>query len=58
MHRYAPFFVLPVVLVLLSMPGWAAFGLHNNAVVMSLTGVVAIPSTLAAFDIAFFSAVV
>ncbi|MBM6697039.1 hypothetical protein H6A11_08415 [Bifidobacterium pullorum subsp. saeculare] len=53
MHRYAPFFVLPVVLVLLSMPGWAAFGLHNNAVVMSLTGVVAIPSTLAAFDIAF-----
>lgn len=53
MHRYAPFFALPVVLVLLSMPGWAAFGLHNNAVVMSLTGVVAIPATLAAFDIAF-----
>ncbi|KFI92022.1 hypothetical protein BISA_2136 [Bifidobacterium saguini DSM 23967] len=52
-HRYAPFMLLPVVLVLLSMPSWVVFGLHNNAVVMSLTGVIAVPATLAALDIAF-----
>ena len=53
LHRYAPFAILPIVLIMLSMPGWAAFGLHNNAVVMSLTGVVAVPSTLCALDIAY-----
>lgn len=52
-HRYTPFMLLPIVLVLLSMPGWVVFGLHNNAVVMSLTGVIAVPATLAALDIAF-----
>ncbi|TPF91812.1 hypothetical protein BW14_11300 [Bifidobacterium sp. UTBIF-68] len=53
LHRYAPFMMLSVVLVVLSMPGWAAFGLHNNAVVMSLTGVIAVPATLCALDIAY-----
>ncbi|MBT1173165.1 hypothetical protein JS528_07335 [Bifidobacterium sp. MA2] len=51
-HRYAPFMVLPVVLVYLSAPGWAAFGFHPNAVLMSLSGVIAVPLTIAALEIA------
>lgn len=53
LHRYAPFALLPVVLVYLSAAGWAVFGVHNVAIVMSLSGVIAVPATLAALDIAF-----
>ncbi|NMM95251.1 hypothetical protein [Bifidobacterium oedipodis] len=53
MHRYATLFAIPVVLVVLSMPGWTVFGLHANAAFMSLTGVLGALCTLAALDIAF-----
>lgn len=55
MHHYTPFMALPVMLIILSVPGWAVFGVHANAIVMSLTGVIAVPATLAALDIAFAS---
>ncbi|MBW3081191.1 hypothetical protein [Bifidobacterium saguinibicoloris] len=52
-HRYAPFLLLPIVLIYLSAAGWAAFGVHNVAIMMSLSGVIAVPATMCALDIAF-----
>lgn len=53
LRRYTPFAILPVALVALSIPGWAVFGFHPNAVLMAFSGVIAVPATIAALDIAF-----
>lgn len=53
MHRYAPLLFVPVLLIYLSGIGWAVFGMHAHAVFMSLAGIVAIPATICALDIAF-----
>lgn len=52
-RTYAPLMVLPIALIALSIPGWVTFGFHTNAVLMSLSGVIAVPMSIVALDIAF-----
>ena len=52
-NRYLPLFLLPVICVVLSVPGWVRFGFHLNAAFMSVTGLLGMLATLAALAIAF-----
>ncbi|PWG64446.1 hypothetical protein [Bifidobacterium callitrichidarum] len=52
-RTYTPLMALPIALIALSIPGWMAFGFHANAVLMSLSGVIAVPMSIVALDIAF-----
>ena len=51
--KYLPLFLLPVVCIILSIPGWLRFGIHFNAAFMSLTGLFGMLATLGALVIAF-----
>lgn len=51
-HRFRPFFWLPVLLMVLSVPGWIAFGFHTVAMLESLLGVLGALGCLASLDIA------
>lgn len=51
-HRFRPFFWLPVMLMVLSAPGWIAFGFHTVAMLESLLGVLGALGCLASLDIA------
>ncbi|KFI88032.1 hypothetical protein BREU_0817 [Bifidobacterium reuteri DSM 23975] len=55
MRRYAFLMIAPVLLIYLSGIGWAVYGVHARAIIMSLTGVIAIPATVCALDIAFIA---
>ena len=52
-NRYLPMFLLPVVCIILSVPGWLRFGFHFNAAFMSITGLLGMLATLGALVIAF-----
>ena len=52
-RRYVPFFLLPVALTAISIPGWIAFGVHGWAAFMSITGFLGALATLASLAIAF-----
>lgn len=52
-NRYLPMFLLPVACIILSIPGWLRFGLHFNAMFMSLTGILGMLAALGALVIAF-----
>ena len=41
-NRYLPMFLLPVVCIILSIPGWLKFGIHLNAAFMSITGLLGV----------------
>lgn len=45
-NRYLPMFLLPVVCIILSIPGWLKFGIHLNAAFMSITGLLGVLSPL------------
>ena len=51
-HRFRPFFWLPVLLMVLSVPGWITFGFHTVAMLESLLGVLGALGCLASLDIA------
>ncbi len=51
-HRFRPFFWLPVLLMVLSVPGWIMFGFHTVAMLESLLGVLGALGCLASLDIA------
>ena len=51
-HRFRPFFWLPALLMVLSIPGWIAFGFHTVAMLESLLGVLGALGCLASLDIA------
>lgn len=52
-NRYLPMFLLPVVCIILSIPGWLKFGIHLNAAFMSITGLLGVLATLGAIALAF-----
>ncbi|MBW3090934.1 hypothetical protein [Bifidobacterium miconisargentati] len=52
-RSHAPLMALPIALFALSIPGWIVFGSHANAVLMSLSGVIAVPMSIVALYIAF-----
>ena len=52
-NRYLPMFLLPVACIILSIPGWLKFGIHLNAAIMSITGLLGVLATLGAIAIAF-----
>ena len=51
-HRFRTFFWLPVLLMVLSVPGWLVFGFHTIAMLESLLGVLGALGCLASLDIA------
>lgn len=51
-HHFRPFFWLPVLLMVLSVPGWIMFGFHTVAMLESLLGVLGALGCLASLDIA------
>lgn len=51
-HHFRPFFWLPALLMVLSVPGWIMFGFHTVAMLESLLGVLGALGCLASLDIA------
>ena len=50
-HRFQAFFWLPVLLMVLSVPGWMVFGFHTVAMLESLLGTLGALSCLTSLDI-------